>query len=99
MSKKPYDKLFADNKPGRQIFKGLKHKDTNEPLTDLEYFEVLGRKAIEMDKENPYPNVPTDYGNMDRNVVEVAKTIVKGLDEGKTKSEMNQYLQSCIEID
>lgn len=99
MSKKPYDKLFANKQVGRQTFKGLKHKDTNEPLNDLEYFELLGRKAIEMDKENPYPNMPTDYGNMDRNVVEVAKTICKGLDEGRTKTEMSKYLQACIEID
>ena len=99
MKNKAVDKLFANKKVGRQSFKGLKHKEDKSDLSDLEYFELLGRRVIEMDKLNKNDNIPTNYGNLDRNVCEVAKMICQAKDEGMSEHELNQYLQSCIEIE
>lgn len=91
-------KLFKDSKVGRLNFKPLLHKDGRE-LTDLEYFELLGRKCIELDKQNNNPKLPTDYGAYDRKVVEVAENICKGIDEGISKADLQRYLSMCIDID
>lgn len=95
---KPNDKLFKDKQVGRLNFKGLKHKN-GTPFSDLDYFELLGRECIELDKKNSSKVIPTDYGNYDREVVQVAKEIVKGLDNGISKDDLNKYLQRCIDIE
>ena len=97
MEKKQLNQLFNKQRPGRLHAKGFKHKEDGTDLTDLEYFELLGRKAIKMDEENPNPNIPTNYGKLDRNVVEVAKNICKGIDEGMSVNDLNNYLQACIQ--
>lgn len=99
MKNKRVEKLFGNKKVGRSSFRGLKNKETKQPLTDLEYFELLGRKAIKMDEENPNKNIPTDYKGLNRDVVNVAKTICQAIDEGMSKTELTNYLQTCIEIE
>lgn len=94
---KPNPNLFVDSKVGRTSFKPLKHKD-GTIYTDLDYFELLGRKCIELDRENRNSSLPTDYGTFDRDVVKVAKEICKGIDEGMSKKELQQYLSMCIDI-
>lgn len=99
MSKKNVNPaLFKDAKVGRDTFKPLKHKDGRD-FTDLDYFELLGRKCIELDKENANSRLPTDYGVYDRKVVEVAKNVCNGLDEGISKTELHNYISMCIKID
>lgn len=91
------NKLFAGaKKDGIQSFKPLQHKDGRK-FTDIEYFELLGRKCLEKDKLNRNPNLPTDYGEYDRNVCEVAKEVCKGIDSGMTNEELQTYLDMCID--
>lgn len=93
---KPNPQLFKDTRVGTLSYKPLEHKDGTK-FDDVDYFELLGRKAEEMDKQNKNPNLPTNYGDYDRNVIEVAKQVCKGLDNGMTKSEINEYLRACID--
>lgn len=99
MERKELIQLFKNQNTGRIQFKGLKHKEDGTDLSDLEYFELLGRKAIKMDEENNNPRVPTNYGKLDRNVVEVAKNICKGIDEGMSVNDLNDYLHACIQLE
>jgi len=91
-------KLFADAKVGLQSYKPLEHKDGSK-FKDIDYFELLGRKCMELDKKNKNPNLPTDYGKYDRNVCEVAKEVCRGIDNGMSKEELQQYLDICIDIE
>lgn len=89
---------FKNAKSGLSSFKGLEHKD-GTPLKDIEYFELLGRKAIEMDKANK-TRLPTNYGNYDPDTVKVAKEVVKAIDSGElTEDEINAYIQLCIDVE
>lgn len=94
---KPNPKLFENQKVGRASYKPLQHKDGRD-FSDVDYFELLGRKCIEMDKQNKNPAIPTDYGDFDRDVVAVAKQVVYGLDNGLSKSELTQYLNRCVDL-
>lgn len=94
---KPNPNLFKDQQVGRTSFKPLKHKDGTN-FNDVEYFELLGRKCLEMDKANKNPAIPTNYGKYDRDVVAVAKEVVKGLDNGLSKEEVAQYIKTCVDI-
>lgn len=98
MSNKPNAKLFENSQVGRIAFKPLHHKN-GDIYTDLEYMELLGRKCIELDKENTSTSIPTDYGTFDRDVVEVAKQICKGIDAGMNKKDLQKYLSMCIDTD
>lgn len=93
---KPNPTLFKDTRVGTLSYKPLEHKDGTK-FDDVDYFELLGRKAIEMDKLNKNPNIPTNYGDYDRNVVEVAKNVCKGLDDGMSKADLSEYLRACID--
>lgn len=94
---KPNPKLFAEQKVGRTSFKPLEHKDGTK-FSDVEYFELLGRKCIEMDKANKNPSIPTDYGKYDRDTVAVAKEVVKGIENGLSKEELTQYINRCVDL-
>ena len=91
-------KLFKGVAPGRIGFKPLKHKD-GTIFEDVDYFELLGRKCIEMDKMNRNPSIPTDYGKYDRKTVEVAKEVCKGIDNGLSRDDIKAYLTRCIELE
>jgi len=91
-------KLFKDVVPGRIGFKPLKHKD-GTIFEDVDYFELLGRKCIELDKKNKNPSIPTDYGKYNRDVVAVAKEVCKGIDNGLDREEIKAYITRCIDID
>lgn len=83
--------LFNGVREGTQSFKALKHKNNN-PYTDLEYMELLGRTCIEKDKNNE----PYFY---DKNAVAVAKEIVRGRDElNMTTGELKKYLVDCLDL-
>lgn len=95
--------LFSNRGVGRTPFKPLVkvEKDNNNnvvetPFKDVDYFELLGRKAIEMDEKNPNPRIPTNYGNYDRDTVNLAKEVVKGIDNGYSKEELNTFIHQCI---
>lgn len=92
-------RVFGSAKVGLNSHKPLKHKNGNT-LSDIEYMELLGRKAIAMDKEQERinPNLPTDYGDLDRTTIAVAKEIVRGIDSGMSEKELNAYLTTCIEL-
>ena len=85
---------FSDVKTGRSGYKSLQHKN-GKPFDNVDYFEMLGRKCIEMDKKNT-SNLPTNYGKYSKECVDVAKQIVKGIDSGMSHEELNQYLDTCI---
>ena len=95
---KPSANLFKNSHAGRFDYNPLQHKDGRD-FDDIDYFELLGRKAIQMDKENPNPNLPTNYGDFDRDVVDVAKQVCKAIDEGKPRTEIQQFLSMCIDIE
>lgn len=86
--------VFKYSRVGRGDYRGLMHKN-GQPFSDIEYFELLGRRAIEIDKLNN-TRMPTNYGNYDRDVVAVAKQVVKALDEGYSHDEINNFIKQCI---
>lgn len=92
--------IFERASVGRVSTKPLIHKNGSH-YRDIEYFELLGRRCVEIEKANPNPNIPVDYQKygFDRNVCEVAKTIVKAIDEKRPTEEIESYLQRCINID
>lgn len=94
---KPNPKLFENSKVGYSTFRPLQHKDGTD-YDDVDYFELLGRKCLEMDKENKNPSIPTDYGNYDPNAVALGKEVVKGIDNGMTKKELKQYIARCVDF-
>lgn len=85
---------FTGVKPGRSAYKPLKHKD-GTPFDNVDYFELLGRKCMELDKKNT-SNLPTNYGKYSLECVNVAKEVVKGLDAGMSHDELNAYLDTCV---
>lgn len=93
---KPNPALFKDVKPGRIGFKPLKHKD-GTIFEDVDYFELLGRKCIELDKKNRNPVLPTDYGKYDRDTVMVAKEVCKAIDSGIDRDDIKAYISRCID--
>lgn len=88
--------LFNGAKVGRIGFKPLHHKD-GSILDDVDYFELLGRKCLDLDAENTNPIVPTDYGTYDPTTVQVAKEVCKAIDEGVSKKDIQLYLSRCID--
>lgn len=94
----PNPKLFSGSKVGRTSFKPLQHKDGTN-LNDVEYFELLGRKCLEMDKNNPNKNLPTNYGNYDRTTCELAKEVCRGIDAGMSKEELTKYIVNSIDFE
>lgn len=88
---------FSNQQVGRVCMKPLKHKD-GTIYSDVDYFELLGRKCIELEKNNPNPNLPIDYLAMgyDRDCVELSKNIVKAIDEKIPKTQIQEYLKRCI---
>ncbi len=89
-------KLFAKSKSGYSSYRPLQHKDGSN-YDDVDYFELLGRKCIEMDKQNHNPAIPTDYGDYDANAVALGKEVVKGIDNGMSKEDLKQYIARCID--
>lgn len=85
---------FGGIRTGRGAYKTLEHKDGRK-FDDVDYFELLGRKCIEMDKKNT-TNLPTNYGRYSKECVDVAKEVVKGIDNGMTHEELNAYLVTCV---
>lgn len=85
---------FAGVKTGRGGYKALQHKD-GKVFDNVDYFELLGRKCLELDAKNT-TNLPTNYGKYSKECVDVAKEVVKGLDSGMTHAELNAYLDTCI---
>lgn len=90
--------LFRGIREGRASYKPLEHKN-GQKFSDVDYFELLGRKCLEMDKANKNPSLPTNYGNYDKATCHVAKEICRGIDEGMSKEELQQYLDTCINYD
>ena len=88
--------IFFDNHTGTNGLRPLKHKDGSN-LKDWEYLELLGRKCLEMDKQNRNKMLPTNYGHYDRDVCELAKQVCKGVDAGMTSDELTQYVAMCVE--
>ena len=88
--------LFEGQAVGRLGFKPLIHKD-GTPFDDVDYFELLGRKAISLEKENTSKNLPTDYGNYDRATINVAKQVVQAIDEKMPKNDILKFINMCIE--
>lgn len=89
--------LFEKSSVGRVSTKPLIHKDGSH-YSDLDYFELLGRKCIELEKNNPNPNLPINYNELgfDRNVVEVAKCVVQAIDDKRPRQEIESYIKSCV---
>lgn len=88
-------KLFDKSIVGGATYKGFTHKD-GRPYDDVDYFELLGRRCQEIDKHNNSKYLPSNYGDYNLQVVEVAKRVCKALDEGVPRSEVAEYLKLCI---
>lgn len=97
---KPNPNLFNHSKVGRTPFKPLKHKD-GSPFTDIEYFELLGKKVEELEKNNPNPNLPVDFQShgLDPQVVAFTKTVCEAIKEGRPESEITAYITQSIDYD
>lgn len=88
--------LFNGMRTGSDRLKPLMHKD-GRAFDDFEYFELLGRKAIEMNEANK-TRIPTDYGDYDKDTVNLAIKVVEAYDSGEyTKDELGQYISSCLD--
>lgn len=95
----PNPSLFKNKQVGRTPYKPLIKKD-GTPYDTVDYFELLGRRAIDLDNQNKNKSLPTNYGEgFDRDVVAVSKEVVKALDNGMSKDEIMQYLNTCIVLD
>lgn len=87
--------LFRGIHEGRASFKPLEHKN-GKRFDNVDYFELLGRKCIEMDKANRNPSLPTRYGDYDPITCKVAKEVCKGIDAGMSRADLNEYIDTCI---
>lgn len=90
--------IFKDKRVGRSGMKPLMHKD-GTAYSDIEYFELLGRKALEMDKKNTSSVLPTNYGKYDRQTMEFAKEVVKAIDSGVPTEEIQTYINMSIDFE
>lgn len=96
MKAKVNPNLFKNSRVGRTPFQALRHKN-GKALKDVEYFELLGRHCIELDKLNPNKALPTDYGTFDRNTCEVAKQVARAIDDGVPMKQLEYFVASCID--
>lgn len=94
MDKTIFNKSIVGFKP----FKGLKTKQ-GEKFNDMQYFEFLGRKCIEMDNQNTNKNYPTNYGNFDKDCVQLAKEVVKAIDNGENEMDIKKYIINSINLE
>lgn len=83
-------------KSGFAQFEPLKHKN-GEKFTDIEYFCLLAEECEEIEANNPYPNLPPDYGDYDRDVVSIAKQVKEAHDNGVSENEIIHFLNMCID--
>ena len=89
---------FEGIKAGGNNLKELKRKD-GKKMKDLDYIELLGRHCKQLDKENPNPNIPTNYGEgYDLNVVNFAKQVVEAIDEGYNRRDLEKYIANSITL-
>ena len=97
---KPNPSLFNHKGVGRKGFKPLKHKD-GTPLSDIEYFQLLAKRAEEIDKENAGSSLPVMYEKygIDRDTVNIAKQVDRALKEGRPMNEIKDFLGLCIDFD
>lgn len=89
-------KAFEGTVTGLRAFKELKNKN-GEPLKDIDYIELLGRKCIKADEESKNSRIPPKYG-CDAEVAKFAKTCVEALDEGYTRDEISRYIANSINL-
>lgn len=92
------DLIFKNMRSGRNSFAPLKHKN-GKAFSDLDYFELLGRKCQEIEKNHTNKKMPVDYGNYDIEVVKVAKDVVNALDSGEySRKDVAEYLTQIIDF-
>ena len=96
---KPNPEIFNHSGVGRKGFKPLKHKEDGSNFTDIEYFELLGKRIEELDKNNS-GILPVNYEKYgyDRDTVKVAKQVLQAKQEGRPDSEIKEFLSLCIDF-
>lgn len=94
---KPDASFYADIHAGRLNYTPLEHKD-GKPFDDIDYMELLGRKCLEDEAKAGEYGTPAYTGKYDPTTVQVAKTIVKAIDEKIPRTQIQSYLSQCIDI-
>ena len=94
-------KIYKNSKVGLGSFKPLIDKETKQPLKDIDYFELLGRKVEQLEEERPNKNIPINFASMgyDPSAVQVAKCVCKAIDEKRPKWEIEDYIKSCVQYE
>lgn len=99
--KKKLDKIYSRKSVGRMSFKPLQHKD-GTPFDDVDYMEMLGRKAIKMEEEqkSKNPNIPVNYSEHGYSplAMELGKRICKQIDDKRPREEVKEYMLSQIDF-
>ena len=91
-------KIYKNSKVGLGSFKPLIDKETKQPLKDVDYFELLGRKVEELEEQRTNKAIPINYASMgyDPNAIQIAKCVCKAIDEKRPKWEIEDYIKSCV---
>lgn len=99
--KKKLDKMYNKKSVGRIPFKPLQHKD-GTPFDDIDYLELLGRKAIKLEEEQKQINdkIPVNYSDKgyDPNCIALAKTVCEAIDEKRPREEIKSYVLSSLDF-
>lgn len=99
--KKKLDKIYSKKSVGRISLKPLEHKD-GTPFDDIDYLELLGRKAIKMEQEQKLvnPNIPVNYAEKGYNLecVKLAKTVCEAIDDKRPRQEIKDYILSSLDF-
>ena len=91
-------KIYKNSKVGMGSFKPLIDKETKQPLKDIDYFELLGRKVEELEQQRLNKEIPINYASMgyDPNAVTIAKSVCKAIDQNRPKWEIEDYIKACV---
>lgn len=97
----PPKNMFNGVNVGRTSFRPLKHEKDGTHLTDIEYLELLGRKAKEIEENNPNKDkgISVNFKKMgyDPDTIVLAKCVCEAIDEGRPTDEINAYIKNCVD--
>lgn len=100
MSKKntPPKGMFTNKDKGTNSIKGLTHKDTGQPLNNIEYHLLADKLFSEMEVKQADSKTGYSYDGYNKDFVQLSKNVRLMKDEGLTDAEINAYISNCIEL-
>lgn len=86
---------------GKGAFRPLKHKETKESFTDLDYLLLLGEYVQngEAEWKKAHPHRDFKIEGIAPEVQKFAQIIYKGYNDGISKSELKSYISDSIDLD